>query len=68
VQLQAGQPYLLTASPYTFDTTDAWYLNAQGQPGLEIQTPEPSPLFLLLPVFLTVLLIACLAPTHREAV
>ena len=60
VQLQAGQPYLLTASPYTFDTTDAWYLNAQGQPGLEIQTPEPSPLFLLLPVFLTVLLIALL--------
>jgi len=46
IKLKKKVAYTLTASPSSFNSTDFWYLNAQGEPGLLIQTPEPSTLLL----------------------
>jgi len=43
VQLHTGGPYVLTAIPWQTNTTDFWYLNDQGQPGLIVEAPVTTP-------------------------
>lgn len=43
VKLHPGTPYVLTAIPWQTNTTDFWFLNDQGQPGLVVTSRSGGP-------------------------